>query len=79
MTEQRLLTPEEVGHLLAVPRSWVYHAARTGQLPAVRLGRYVRFREATIVAWLEKGSSPTVAAAGPTTTTGLLAGGHRER
>ncbi|WP_371878691.1 helix-turn-helix domain-containing protein [Conexibacter sp. DBS9H8] len=77
MTE-RLLTPEEVGRLLAVPKSWVYGAARTGQLPAVRLGRYVRFREATIVEWLEKGSSPTVAAAGPTVTSGSQAGGRDE-
>jgi excisionase family DNA binding protein len=27
-----------------VPTSWVYDAARRGHLPAVRLGRYRRFR-----------------------------------
>ena len=39
----KLLTAAEVAEALRVPVSWVYAAARTGQLPCVRLGRYVRF------------------------------------
>ena len=48
----RLLTAVEVAALLAVPTSWVYRAAREGEIPNVRLGRYVRFDEADISDWI---------------------------
>src|SRR4051812_8320232 len=35
-----LLTPAEAATLLAVRRSWIYDAARTGQLPCIRVGRH---------------------------------------
>ncbi len=48
---ERLLLPDEVAKLLKVPRSWVY--ANADQIPGMmRLGRYVRFRPATIRACL---------------------------
>lgn len=40
--DQTLLTADEVAVILRVPRSWVY--SHVDLLPAVRLGRYVRFR-----------------------------------
>ncbi len=51
-----LLTVEEVAELLRVPVSWVYE--RTGsravdRIPGFRLGKYWRFRERDIMAWLE--------------------------
>ncbi len=49
----RLLTAAEVAALLSVPRSWVYEQAREGRIPVVTLGRYRRFREEAIVAWVE--------------------------
>ncbi len=52
--ENRLLTAEEVAVKLAVPVSWVYRAARAGELPSVRLGRYVRFRWPDVVRWMEE-------------------------
>ena len=39
----RLLTADEVAALLSVPTTWVYRAARQGELPKLTLGRYVRF------------------------------------
>jgi len=48
-----LLIAEEVAELLAVPASWVRQATRTGALPHVRLGRYVRYQRATVFAWIE--------------------------
>ena len=45
-----LLTAEEVARLLGVAPSWVSREARLGRLPHVRLGRYRRFRLATIEA-----------------------------
>lgn len=47
-----LLTADEVAERLKVPRSWVYRAARSGALPSVRCGRYRRFDEADVEAWI---------------------------
>jgi excisionase family DNA binding protein len=52
----RLLTVEDVGSLLHVPVSWVYGRMRkrsVERLPAYRLGKYWRFREAEIHDWLK--------------------------
>ena len=52
-----LLTVEEVAHLLHVPVSWVYGRTRKRsleRLPGYRLGKYWRFREEDIAAWVER-------------------------
>jgi excisionase family DNA binding protein len=52
----RLLTVEEVASLLHVPVSWVYGRIRKRsleRLPGYRLGKYWRFRENEIHAWVE--------------------------
>jgi excisionase family DNA binding protein len=52
-----LLTVEEVAALLQVPVSWVYDRTRKSsveRIPGFRLGKYWRFREADIVAWVER-------------------------
>lgn len=52
-----LLTVEEVAELLKVPVSWVYERTRQrglNRLPGFRLGKYWRFREAEVFAWLER-------------------------
>ncbi len=47
----QLLEAEQVAELMKVPTSWVY--ANADEVPGVlRLGRYVRFRPATISAFL---------------------------
>jgi excisionase family DNA binding protein len=51
----KLLTIEEVAQLLQVPRSWVYSRTRkrsADRIPGFRLGKYWRFREADVLAWL---------------------------
>jgi excisionase family DNA binding protein len=40
----RLLAPEELAERLKVPVSWVYEQSRQGNIPTVRVGRYIRFR-----------------------------------
>ena len=53
----RLLTVEEVAALLHVPVSWVYGRMRKRsleRLPAYRLGKYWRFREDEIDAWVKR-------------------------
>lgn len=49
----RLLDAGEAGELLSVPKSWVLAEARADRIPHVRLGRYVRFDGAELVAWWE--------------------------
>ena len=64
MSGGELLTPEEVAALLRMRKSWVYAAARSGELPHVRLGRAVRFRRSAIDAYLtglEQGGDLTTA------------------
>lgn len=47
-----LLTAEEVAKRLGVTKDWVWAQARAGRIPHVRLGRYRRFREEAIEAWV---------------------------
>lgn len=54
----RLLDAREVAELLHVPVSWVRESTRSGAMPHVELGRYKRYREADIAAWLEECSRP---------------------
>jgi excisionase family DNA binding protein len=53
----RLLSAEQVAERWGVPKSQVWHLARTEQVPCVRLGRYVRFREAAIDQWERDGGT----------------------
>ena len=50
----RLLTVDEVADRLGVTKDWVWAQARAGRIPHVRLGRYRRFREESIDAWLRE-------------------------
>jgi excisionase family DNA binding protein len=47
-----LLTASDVAELLAVPESWVREHTRSGRIPHVQLGRYVRYRQAAVVDWV---------------------------
>jgi excisionase family DNA binding protein len=52
VTNERLLTAPDVAELLSVPVSWVREHTRSGRIPHVQLGRYVRYREATLLTWV---------------------------
>jgi excisionase family DNA binding protein len=54
----RLFTAEEIGERLGVPRSWVLESARSGAIPHIRLGRYVRFDLNDVDAWIQECKSP---------------------
>lgn len=54
--KNRLLTVREVANLLQVPLSWVYGRMckrSSDRLPGYRLGKYWRFRENEVMAWIE--------------------------
>jgi len=48
----RLLKADEVAEVLQVPKPRVYELARQQVLPAVRIGRQIRFRQEAIEMWL---------------------------
>jgi excisionase family DNA binding protein len=51
-----ILTPEELAALLRVTPSWVNEKTRRrakNPLPALRIGRYIRFRRSDVIAWLD--------------------------
>jgi excisionase family DNA binding protein len=47
-----------IAELLDVPTSWVLESARSGQIPHIRLGRYVRFDLDAVDEWIKSCSSP---------------------
>ncbi len=57
MPVNSLLNVKDVAELLKVPLSWVYERTRKrGQerIPGFRLGKYWRFREADVLAWIDR-------------------------
>jgi excisionase family DNA binding protein len=50
---ERLLTADELAERLGMKTEWVWAQARAGRIPHVRLGRYRRFRESAVDAWLQ--------------------------
>lgn len=56
-TMERLLTVGEVADLLQVGPSWIYERTRrrgADRLPHIKLGKYLRFEEDAIRAFLER-------------------------
>ena len=50
----RLLTPQEIADYLGVKPSTIYAWTHQGFIPHVKLGRLVRFREKTVMEWIDK-------------------------
>jgi len=48
---ERLIDAERAAELLGVNASWVMDAARRGQIPHVKVGRYTRFFEDDLMEW----------------------------
>jgi len=52
-----LLTVGEIARLLRVPDSWIYERTRrrgVARMPHFKLGKYLRFSEQEVWAWLER-------------------------
>jgi excisionase family DNA binding protein len=54
----RLLDAKAIAEKLGVPETWVRESARSGAIPCVRLGRYVRFDPADVEAWIDSCKTP---------------------
>ena len=48
-----LLSDEQAGELLGLHPKTVQRLARNGELPAVRIGRYWRFRASALNQWID--------------------------
>lgn len=59
MESDPLLTATDVAELLSVPVSWVREHTRSGRIPHVQLGRYVRYRQKTVVSWVGQQETDT--------------------
>jgi excisionase family DNA binding protein len=49
-----LLNAREVAALLGVEQTRVKRAAHRGEIPYLRLGRYLRFRQESIMEWVKR-------------------------
>ena len=57
MSDQNLLTINEMAETLKVPKSWLYTRTREtgpGSIPRVKVGKYLRFVESDVMNWLRK-------------------------
>jgi excisionase family DNA binding protein len=52
LQSEPLLTVQDVARHFNVPVSWVYAKAEGGDLPSLKLGRYLRFRFLDVEAYL---------------------------
>jgi excisionase family DNA binding protein len=52
---ERLLTVSEVAKILRVSKSWIYSHVngKAPRLPAVRIGSALRFRESSLIVFIE--------------------------
>jgi excisionase family DNA binding protein len=57
LESDHLLTAADVAELLSVPVSWVREHTRSGRIPHVQLGHYVRYRHETVVSWVAEQES----------------------
>ena len=56
MSQESLLTARQVQRVLGVDRSTIYRMAQDGRLPAIRVGRQLRFPAAEIAQFIAGGS-----------------------
>lgn len=59
--ENRLIGVNELSETLGVHQSWIYSRTRlkgTGQIPHIRVGKYVRFNLDNVMEWLEQERDP---------------------
>ena len=57
--EEPLVDADTLSAALAVPVTWIEQAARTGRIPSLGIGRYVRFRRSAVEAVLAARSAET--------------------
>jgi excisionase family DNA binding protein len=59
-----LLDDKQAGEMLGLHPKTLQRLARQGEIPAIRIGRYWRFRASSLNAWIELQSSGQLARVG---------------
>jgi excisionase family DNA binding protein len=49
---ERYVNIKEVESFTGLPRSWIYAKAAAGEIPHLKVGKYLRFRLTEVEAWL---------------------------
>ena len=57
MTDLQTYTPEEVAEILKVTRRTIYNYIKSGDLKAVKMGKYWRVSEANLQDFIEHGTN----------------------
>ena len=52
-SRERLLTVQDIGNLLNVPKSYVYQMTHKHEIPFMKIGGHVRFSPSAIDKWLQ--------------------------
>ena len=52
--DQKLIDIREMATKLNVPISWLYARTRTGEIPHLKIGKYVRFDAEKVMQWIIK-------------------------
>ena len=50
---QHLLNVDELAERLNVPKGWIYERTSRGDIPFIKVGKYVRFEWNAILDWLK--------------------------
>lgn len=58
--QKEVMTVSEVAEYLRVNPQTVYRKAKVGELPAVRIGRAIRFRRTELEIWMKTGLGKVV-------------------
>lgn len=58
MLHEDYMTAEEVAGLIRMTPDFIWRQTRLGKLPAVKVGRYYRYRRTTVERWLQELEGP---------------------
>jgi len=50
---QNLVGIKTMAERLDVPKSWICSRTRIGKIPHYKLGKYLKFKESEVMAWLK--------------------------
>ena len=53
-TLEKLLSAEEVAAYLGENERWVYQQAKANKIPAIRIGKFVKFSPSALQKWIEQ-------------------------
>ena len=66
-TFEPLLSDSQAGELLGLHSKTVQRLARNGEIPAVRIGRYWRYRASALNNWIDKHQTGAVSSSSQST------------